>query len=332
MDIKDYIKEFLLLNDGIVIPGFGGFVSEYESAVFDVNENKFLPPSKKIVFKPEFSFDDNKLAEFISQKEGIDQESAKKEINQFVLQIKSNLAKKTPIIIKDIGILSQSAKGGVLFEQDRNINILTESFGLKSVKTKLFSEKKELKQEIKIVKEKKSLKKPLLIASSIIVLFTLLFLTWNFTQGFTEFSFVSSMFSTNNETIGLQEATTKSVEYLDSIARSDSIKANINKTIDVTTGKKEALYYSDQKEALEANQPEFSKFYIIAGSFQSLNKAEIFSKELNKKGFTTEIIHSENNLYRISIATYSSEGIALKELYKLRTDPEIKQVWILKSN
>lgn len=331
MDIKDYIKDFLLLNDGIVIPGFGGFVSEYVSSVFDISENKFLPPTKKLFFKPEFSFDDTKLAEFISEKEGIDQESAKKKISEFVLQIKSDL-KKNPIIIKDIGVLSQSEKGIIVFEQDRNVNMLTESFGLISFKTKPLSEKKEPKQEIKIRKEKKSLKKLLLITSSIVVVFALLFLTWNFTQGFTEFNFISSMFSTNDETIDLQEATTKSVEYLDSIAQADSIKANINKTIDVTTGKKEALFYTDQEKDSEAKQPEFSKFYIIAGSFQSLNKAEIFCKELNKKGFATEIIHSENNLYRISIASYSSEGVALKELYDLRANSEIKQVWILKSN
>lgn len=332
MDIKKYIKDFLLLNDGIVIPGFGGFISEYESAVFDISENKFLPPSKKLVFKPEFSFDDNKLAEFISHKEGIDKETAKKEIIQFVLQVKSDLSKKSTVSIKDIGVLTQSAKGDIVFEQDRNVNILTESFGLKSVKINPISEKKESKQEIKIKNQKRSLKKPLLIAASFIVIMALLLFTWNYTEGFSEFSFFSGIFSTNSETIYTTETTTKSVEYLDSIARADSIKANINKTIDVTTGKKEALFYTDQKTNSETTKPEFSKFYIIAGSFQSLNKAEIFSKELNKKGFTTEIIHSDNNLFRISIASYSSEGVALKELYKLRTNAEIKQVWILKSN
>ncbi|MCK7532976.1 MAG: hypothetical protein MZV63_19060 [Marinilabiliales bacterium] len=84
-----------------------------------------------------------------------------------------------------------------------------------------------------------------------------------------------------SETISQQETlTTKSVEYLDSIAQADSIKASINKTIDVTTVKKDAPFYTDQKKEAEiATKPTYTEFNIIAGSFQSRNKArDIFQR------------------------------------------------------
>ncbi|PLX12181.1 MAG: SPOR domain-containing protein, partial [Marinilabiliales bacterium] len=68
MKIKNYIKELLFTNQGVVIPGLGGFVSDYEPAEFDVNENKFLPPSKKISFNTDYAYQDNLLTEFISKK------------------------------------------------------------------------------------------------------------------------------------------------------------------------------------------------------------------------------------------------------------------------
>ncbi|MGE0088512.1 MAG: SPOR domain-containing protein [Bacteroidales bacterium] len=330
MDIKTYIKDYLLVNDGIIIPGFGGFISEHESAVFDLNENVFLPPSKKLVFKPDFSYKDDSFAEFIAQNEAIELKDAIEKLDAFVVNLKTQLKNKKSVTIEDVGTFTLSKKDEVLFEQDKKTNFLADSFGLNSVKTTRIADKKELSIKNKTPKSKKSLKKPLVFAGSFIILAALLILAWDFTTGFTDLSFFSGNLQT--ETLQTTETTTKSVEYLDSIARADSIKANINKTIDVTTGKKEALFYTDQKKDSETSTPEFSKFYIIAGSFQSLNKAEIFCKELNKKGYSTEIIHSDNNLFRISIASYSSEGVALKELYKLRTNPEIKQVWILKSN
>jgi nucleoid DNA-binding protein len=330
MDIKTYIKDYLLVNDGIIIPGFGGFITEDESAVFDSTENVFLPPSKKLQFKPDFSYNDDSFAQFIAQNESIELNAAIEKLDKFVVNLKTQLKNKKSVTIEDIGTFSLSAKDEIRFEQDKKTNFLADSFGLNSVKTGRIADKKELVAKNKAPRSTKSLKRILVFAGSFIIIAVLLIFAWDFTNGFSDLSLFSSNLQT--ETTPTTETPTKSVEYLDSIARADSIKATINKTIDVTTGKKEALFYTDQKKDSEKSIPEFSKFYIIAGSFQSLNKAEIFSKELNKKGYSTEIIHSDNNLFRISIASYTSEGAALKELYKLRTNPEIKQVWILKSN
>jgi hypothetical protein len=328
LKIKDYIKELLFTNQGVIIPGLGGFVSEYEPAVFDVNENKFLPPSKKILFNPEYSYQDNLLIEFISKKEKINIEKSKSLLGDFVKDIKAKLKKGEKINFREIGIISQTSKGVIQFKQDTESNLLTDSFGLKSVKTKRILNQQSTIKTTRPVKQKKSHKKLILIGTSAIVFLFLIAASWYFTNEFTDFSILS--FNDDTE-FQAAENTIKDIteKNLDSIAKTDSLKALIVQSIDDNIDKKDALFYEEPKK--EDPKPKYSEFHIIAGSFKRMENAEKFSSELKQKGYNPEIIKSDENLIRIAIFSYTDETEALKKLYKLRESSEIKSVWILKS-
>jgi CCDC81-like HU domain protein/sporulation related protein len=327
LKIKDYIKELLFTNQGVVIPGLGGFVSEYEPAAFDVNENKFLPPSKKITFNSDYSFQDSLLIEFISEKENLDKEKAKEILDDFVKEIKSELKKGEKIDFPEIGILSQSAKGEIQFKQSTESNLLTDSYGLKSIKTKPIKSNKTTIKTSKPVKHKKSYKKQLIFGLSGIVFICLLVASWFYTDGYKDLSII---FPKKETEVHLSENKAKltTEKNLDSIARADSIKALIVHSIDDNTEKKDALFYKQP----EKQEPKtiYSEFHIIAGSFKKLENAEKFSSELKDKGYNPEIIQSGENLIRIVIFTFTNETEALKKLYKLRETSDIKSVWILK--
>ena len=328
LKIQIYIKELLFTNQGIIIPGLGGFVSEYEPAAFDINENKFLPPSKKITFKSEYSYPDNLLIEFISKKENIDIKKSKELLDDFVKDVKHKLEKGEKINFPEIGTLSQTTKEKILFTQNKESNLLTDSFGLQSIKTKPIVSQQTVSKPTITVKQKKSYKKIIIIGSSVIVFLSLVALSWFLTDGYTDFSLISSnektiLETSNNTIINTPE------KNLDSIAKADSIKALIVQSIDDNTDKKDALFY--QESEIEQAKPKYSEFHIIAGSFKKIENAEIFSIELKSKGYNPEIIQSDENIFRIAIYTYTDETTALKELYRLRKKADIKSVWILKS-
>ena len=336
MKIKDYIKELLFTNQGVVIPGLGGFVSEYEPAAFDVNENSFIPPSKKISFNPKYSYHDNLLTEFISEKENIDKEKSIKNLEDFVKDIKARLKKGENIDFPEIGSLSQNEKEEILFKQDTKSNLLSDSFGLTSVKTKpIVNQQAKDTRTIKPVKQKKSYKKLIIISSSTIAILCLVTLSWFLTEGYTDFCLISSNEKpnpepTNNIIINTPE------KNLDSIAQADSVKALINQSIDENTDKKDALFYKEPEKLArpadeEAPKPKYSEFHIIAGSFKKIENAEVFSSNLKDKGYEPVIIHSGENLIRIAIFSYTDETEALTKLYILRETSDIKSVWILKS-
>ena len=323
MNIKEHIKELLFTSQGVIIPGLGGFVSEYEPAAFDVSENKFLPPSKKITFNPEYSYRDAQLLEFITKKEKSDKESVEKALADFVKDIKYKLKQGKTVLFPEIGILSQK-RGKISFAQSKETNLLTDSFGLKSIKTREPAQQVIQKQD----KQQKPLKKVILIGSAAIVLIAICILGWYFTEGFSNFQFLANSDDNEQETTAknLREITEKN---LDSIAKADSLKALIVHSIDDNTDKKDALFYKepDKKEAQSA----YSQFHIIAGSFRKIENAKKFSEQLKTMGYDPQIINSGENLIRISIYSYTSETEALKKLYKLRETSEIKSVWILKS-
>ncbi|MBU8893577.1 MAG: SPOR domain-containing protein [Bacteroidales bacterium] len=327
MKIKDYIKELLFTNQGVVVPGLGGFVSEYEPAAFDVNENKFLPPSKKILFNPDYSYHDNLLTDFISKRENIDEENSEKLLEKFVGEIKSKLKKGEKIEFPEIGTLSQTNKGVILFEQNTESNLLSNSYGLKSVKTKQIIHQQSAIKTAKPVKQQKSYKKLILIGSSAIVFLFLIAASWYFTDRFTDFSILSF----KNTEFQAAENSLKDIteKNLDSIADADSLKALIVNSIDDNTDIKDALFYEEPVK--EDPKPKYSSFHIVAGSFRKMENAEKFSSELKNKGYNPEIIKSDEDLIRIAIFSYNNETEALKKLYRLRETSEIKSVWILKS-
>ena len=316
MKIKEYIKELLITNQGVIIPGMGGFVSEYEPAAFDVNENKFLPPSKKIIFKSEFNYDDNLLIEFISKKEKLSKEEIKSAIKDFVNDCNLKLNKGLTIEFPEIGEINKSGKS-IVFKQSKEANLLSDSYGLQSIKTP--------KAEIRTTpKPKKSSKKGILIGSTIVLVSVLVGLSWYLTEGYTDFSIIASNSSLSESTEINEIMNTE--KNLDSIAKADSLKALI---IEENTDIKDALFYKETSK--EETKPKYSSFQIIAGSFSRMENATKFADELKTKGYKPEIIRSGDHLFRISIFTFNNETEALKQLYKLRQTTDIKSVWILKS-
>lgn len=324
MDIKEYIKELLITSQGVIVPGFGGFVSEYEPAAFDVNENKFLPPSKKIKFNPDYSYPDTLLVEFIMKKEKADKKSVEQALEEFVKDTKYKLSKGKTIHFPEIGNLSQNTKGKISFSQSKDTNLLTDSFGLKSIKTNRPAP--EVTQ--KPVQHPRSFKKIILISSSIILFIAICLAAWYYTDGFSTFK-IRSVAENNeieNAERNLKERTKRK---LDSLAKADSIKALIVHSIDDNTDKKDALFYKEPEN--KTTKSPYSAFHIIAGSFKKMENAEKFSRQLKAKGYDPQIIKSDEHLIRISIYSYTNETEALKKLYKLRESSEIKSVWILKS-
>jgi len=324
MKIKIYIKELLFNNQGVVIPGLGGFVSEYEPAAFDVSKNKFLPPSKKITFNQEYSYHDTLLIDFVAKKEKIDTEQSKKLIDEFVKDTKHKLRKGEKVEFQEIGTLWQT-RAQIHFEQNKESNLLTDSFGLKSVKAN--QPAPEVKKPP--IKQKKSYKKPIIISSMLLVIAIGIATTWYFSDGFSDCNFMAISQQEDQEKADnkLKQITERK---LDSIAKADSLKAIIVHSIDNNTDKKDALFYEEPAE--QEIKPTYSQFHIIAGSFKKMANAEKFSNELRNKGYNPQIIKSEENLIRIAIYSYTDETEALKQLYKLRESSEIKSVWILKSN
>ncbi len=69
MDISLHISSLLFEHECVVVPGLGGFVSNYSPARIHPVQHLFQPPSKTILFNPELKNNDGLLAKFIAENE-----------------------------------------------------------------------------------------------------------------------------------------------------------------------------------------------------------------------------------------------------------------------
>ena len=77
------IKELVLRNDRVSLPGLGVFVCEYVPASFSDRGFVINPPYRRIYFRSKKE-DDNLLVSFYSEKNGVDEQSARRFIDDFI--------------------------------------------------------------------------------------------------------------------------------------------------------------------------------------------------------------------------------------------------------
>lgn len=129
MEMK-YISTLLYENDCVIIPGLGGFVSNYEPARIEGDRNRFIPPSKKILFNTRLTSNDGLLANHIAVSEGISYSKAMDLVHRFVDRCNKELENKKKVRFPGIGMLYKDANDKILFEQDTQVNYLPEAYGL----------------------------------------------------------------------------------------------------------------------------------------------------------------------------------------------------------
>jgi len=91
--------------------------------------------------------------------------------------------------------------------------------------------------------------------------------------------------------------------------------------------------YNTRQEAITFVEPRDqnqNSYFIIIGSFSSLDNARNFRQSLIVEGFTPVIVQSETGFYRVTIDSFSSESQARSRLLQVRRDyPKYSDTWLL---
>ncbi len=132
MKVAYYISELLFTNDCVVVPGFGGFVSNYAPAKIHPVNHTFYPPSKSVLFNSKLLSDDGLLLHTISISEGIAYHQAKQMVEDFTDNCLHRLNEGKSVKLERIGKIRKDDDGHFLFDPDTTVNYLEESFGLPS--------------------------------------------------------------------------------------------------------------------------------------------------------------------------------------------------------
>lgn len=99
---------------------------------------------------------------------------------------------------------------------------------------------------------------------------------------------------------------------------------------DIGAAARESLQEQEEPDEGPVQPPvRENKYFIIAGSFQNLGNATELMDELKAAGYPSEIILTENRLYRVSVRSFATKQEALNALPSLKSNDGMGSAWLL---
>ena len=303
MQLSNAINSLLYTNDCVTVPGFGSFIVNKFSSVYDEKKGKFYPPSRRVSFNPKIKNNDGLLANFISEKETISYEVAVKNIHNEVISWKKKLNTE-PILLDNIGELSYNSDENIIFSPDLDSNHFLGSYGLPSIYYKkqqdlvstynesTLKKYNDLKGNSSISRVPDFVK----YAAALVIIFsTTVFLS----NQYEEYNF-------QNQLILEQENRQKTIKRVES-----------------------AVFDFGSIPAIELEvKVQVNKFHIIAGAFGVKSNADKLYKSLLSKGYNpTKLPLNDKGLIPISFDNFSNRKDAVIALRQLQMS-ENKDAWI----
>lgn len=311
VDLSGYIRELILQHECIILPGFGGFETTYQSAMVDQNRKVMLPPTKQVNFRPDFKTGGEVLEKFVAFKLNITPERARFLINESIEGMRQKLRNGEKVLLQGVGIFIPNPGTDPSFEPLEDENYLAESFGLEPLEfTKSIEDKPvTAKPVIKLVNNYRSNTLSFVIAGIIIisVLLTITFI-------------LSARFNVQLFNLGSKGATSDLIIIGGNRSESKS-DSPLEKRIHENTSVKNALNYKPAGSDTVVN------YLLIAASLRDEAEATNLQNNFAEQGFQSEIIISEG-IYRLSVGKYTDKSVAIKELERLRKAMN-RTVWLL---
>ncbi|MDB4009790.1 SPOR domain-containing protein [Polaribacter sp.] len=289
MTVEKYINELLYRYDCVIVPNFGGFITNKIGAKVNSFTHTFHPPTKQITFNTHLKQNDGLVVSYIAAVENISFEKALAKINASVTSWNESL-KNGAVIFENIGALAFNEEKQLIFEPLKEHNFLTNSFGLSTVSSPA------IKNPVPANTSKSVIPLFAKYAATAVVLLSLGFIVRN---GYQERQ-QEQMYASQKEAIDKK------------IQAATFVISNPLPTI-----------------SLQVTKESPKSFHVVAGSFQFPENAEKKLKQLKKKGYNATILGLNKwGLTQVAFDSFYSRKEALAILTTIKKEVS-KDAWIL---
>jgi len=312
----------------VIIPDFGGFVANYESAFIDSRTNHMFAPKKSIVFNRSLKNNDGLLVNEIAVGEGLTFKQAKKELDKYVLNLNESLSLHKKVFIDEVGTLLLTSDEKVLFVQSNSRNHLLDSYGFTTIQYPAIqrnSVQERFEEKIKHIDKAHlpSNKKPWLKAAAVLI--PLLMVS---ALGISNKDKIHSVYA-NLSPFGSSSSSTvvEAVETATTHLSSFDVESPTNNIEEAVLS-----FYEAKNNMTTVVENEVPKHFIIAGAFSSERNANKMISKLQKSNFTSSKIvgKSKSGLYRVSYNGFVNSSDAILALRQIKkTNPS---AWLLSTH
>jgi hypothetical protein len=331
--VEYYISELFFLHDCVIIPKFGGFVGNYQSAEVNSTTGFISAPSKKILFNTNLKTNDGLLITHIANQEKISLDEAHRNVDEFARHCNKKLSTSKILRIKEIGLFTLATEGNIIFLQDNTQNYNLASFGLKTTHhNKLFRENKtteQAKSRVKTVKTVTINYPQIFRAAAVMIPLALIsYLSISqqdkITDIYAQMATLNPFSSTENIIPNLEEVTAETNDVIfPSISDNIEDIDNIEYVADVEDTS--ILDELDLEDDISTFIPS-STYYIIGGAFSEKKNAYQLLDKISKSNYNAEILDG-SSLLRVSYDYFYNREDAILALNKIKL--ENPRAWLL---
>ncbi len=140
--LSKMVKELILDNDRVVLPGLGAFVAEIVPSTFSDKGYTINPPYRRMYFRSKPN-DGDELIGFYAAGNNLERAVAERIIRDYVLELKSILHTKKTVVFPGLGRLRATKENNIFFVADEDLDIYPDGFGLEPISLKTHQETQE---------------------------------------------------------------------------------------------------------------------------------------------------------------------------------------------
>lgn len=137
--LSKMVKELILDEDRVTLPGLGSFVAEIVPASFSDKGYTINPPYRRLFFRSRPDEGDE-LVDFYASSNKVEKEVAEKIIKDFLSELKDVLHEKKTVVFPGLGRLRATKENNLFFVADEDLDIYPDGLGLEPISLKTHQE------------------------------------------------------------------------------------------------------------------------------------------------------------------------------------------------
>ena len=343
MEMDAFISELLHQHECVIVPGLGGFLTNYAPARIHPAHHIFVPPSKYIVFNASLSHNDGILANHLSATKNISYRESLEHISHWLYEHESRLKKGHDWTLENIGILSLDREANMQFEPTNNVNYLVDSYGLSSFvsppikRLEISPAVASAKKGNKIRGRNSGLKWAAVALPLIGFTFWGSFHTRDIDRIYTSYAnlmpWEDSGSNIRQAVNAINSAGMLFTEYQTIYASVIADRSGMNSVRKIEriapVAQPEVLDNPASEATISIETNISARYFIIGGAFELFENAGKYVDELRGKGFSASIVYkNRRGLYVVGINGFTDKETAKKQLSHIRST-ENPDAWLL---
>lgn len=335
-----HIETLVWQHECVLVPQFGGFVTQVQSAYLTEGDGVFMPPARTVGFNDKLLGNDGILVRSYMQVHGLQEAEAKRLLQTDILDMREQLLRQGKYGLGRLGELTQDEDGEIHFTP-HNSWAAPEFFGLEALDFPVLDEPavaeniptgpaaaQDVPEHITLRINRKALHTVLSVAAAVLLFFMVS-------------TPVNTNFWNKNQALLAQDILTSALKFMPRMetrqtptAETGHLPSATEAPATVMPAETEAPAPSpaDQPASATASEttPETTQEFavVIASAIPEQNALD-YVAHLQKRGIEGASIYKHGAMVRVLFRGFADESEARRKMQALQAAPEFRGAWIL---